>query len=220
MLSKLAIDLIMTVLMLTAMAYRITGNTAHELVGVSIGVLFVVHNLVNRRWYQAILKGKYHVFRALNTAVNLLLVVTMAALMVSGILISRTVFAFLPISDGAFARQIHILAVYWLFILVSIHVGMHWEMLINAARKMTGMIEPNRVCAGVLRVLALLIAIVGVYASLERDIGSKLILYYTYDYWDPDTSTLIFFAEYLSILGMYISGTYYVLKCIQRQKNE
>lgn len=117
MLSKLAIDLMMTVLMLAAMAYRITGNTAHELVGVSIGVLFIVHNLVNRRWYQTLLKGTYNGFRALNTAVNLLLVVAMAALIVSGVLISHDVFAFLPLNGGEFARHIHILAVYWLFIL-------------------------------------------------------------------------------------------------------
>lgn len=218
MLSKLAIDLIMTVLMLAAMAYRITGNTAHELIGMSIGVLFIVHNLVNRRWYLTALKGRCQLSRILGMAVNLLLLVAMVALMVSGALISLTVFAFLPMNGGAVARQIHILAVYWLFILVSLHVGMHWEMMINAVRKMTGMIEPNRLRTGVLRVLALLIAIFGVYASLERDFGSKLILYYTYEYWDPDKSALLFFAEYLSILGMYICGTYYGLKCVQRPK--
>lgn len=219
MLSKLIIDLVMTVLMLVAMAYRITGNTIHELAGVSIVVLFLIHNLLNRRWYQTLLKGKYNVFRILRTTANLLLLITMAVLMISGVLISRTVFAFLPVSGGMLARQMHILAVYWLFILASIHLGLHWGSIINTVRTITGFAGSNRVRTGVLRVLVILIAIFGVHASLERDIGSKLILYYTYDYWDTNKPTLIFFAEYLSIMGLYICGAYYVLKYGQPSKN-
>ena len=218
-LSKLSIDLVMTMLMLAAMAYRITGNTAHELIGASIVILFIAHNLVNRRWYQTLLKGKYNGFRMLNAAVNLLLLVAMAALIVSGVLMSRTVFAFLPIRGGMLARQIHILAVYWLFILVSLHVGLHWGTVINAAKTMVGIVGSNHIRTGMLRVLVILIAIFGVYASLERDIGSKLILYYTYEYWDANMPALIFFTEYLSIMGLYICGAYYVLKYVQRSKN-
>jgi hypothetical protein len=58
---RLAIDLTMTILMLVAMAYRITGNTIHEVVGVFLFVLFIVHNILNRRWYKAIAKGKYKI---------------------------------------------------------------------------------------------------------------------------------------------------------------
>ena len=216
--SKFAIDLTMTMLMLVAMAYRITGNTVHEIVGMSIVALFLLHNMVNRRWYQTILKGKYHVFRVLSTAVNLLLLVAMVTLMVSGALISRTVFAFIPLNSGAIARQFHILAAYWIFILTAVHVGIHWEIIIAAMRKMIGMTGANRVRTIAVRLLAVVIAVYGGYASFDRDVGSKLILYYTYEYWDPDKSALVFFAEYLSIMGMYIGGTYSVLKCVQRLK--
>jgi hypothetical protein len=58
MLIKLVIDFAMTMLVLVEMAYRITGNTIHELVGVLSLVLFIIHNFLNRRWYMAIMKGK------------------------------------------------------------------------------------------------------------------------------------------------------------------
>jgi hypothetical protein len=57
MLFKLVNDVVMTVLMLIAMAYYITGNTIHEIVGVVVLILFIVHNLLNGRWYKVILKG-------------------------------------------------------------------------------------------------------------------------------------------------------------------
>lgn len=77
MLFKLVNDLAMTVLMLIAMAYYITGNMIHEVVGVVVLILFIAHNLLNRRWYKAILKGKHNIPRILQIGINLLFLVTM-----------------------------------------------------------------------------------------------------------------------------------------------
>ncbi|MCO1604485.1 DUF4405 domain-containing protein [Desulfosporosinus nitroreducens] len=215
---KLAIDLVMTVLMLVAMASLITGNTIHELLGVSMFILFIVHNFLNRRWYQTVLTGKNNVLRVLNTAVNLLLLVTMAVLMVSAVPISRAIFAFIPINNGMIVRQIHVLAAYWGFILIAVHLGMHWRMILNAVRRITGITGTSRIRTIAVRVLAVLIVVYGVQASFDRNVGSKLIFYYTFDYLDVDESTLGFFIDYLSIMGIYICGTYYALKFVQKRE--
>ncbi len=221
MLSKPAIDLVMTVIMLVAMANRFTGNTIHELVGVLIFVLFIVHNILNRRWYQTVLnKGKNNVLRILNTAVNLLLLVTMVTLMASAVPISRTVFAFIPVNGGMIARQIHVLAAYWGFILMSVHLGMHWGMVIGVVSKMTGITGTNHICTMALRIMTVLIAVYGVHASFERDVGSKLILYYTYSYWNFDESAMFFFTDYLSIMGFCICVTYYVSKFVRNREKQ
>jgi hypothetical protein len=62
---RLVNDLVMTFLMLIAMAYYITGNIVHEVVGIVVLLLFIVHNFLNRPWYKAIFKGKYNVLRFL-----------------------------------------------------------------------------------------------------------------------------------------------------------
>ena len=218
MLIKLAIDLFMTVLMMESMAYRLTGNTIHELLGVALLALFIVHNILNRRWYRTVLKRKHNVRRVLNTAINMLLLVMMLMLMVSSVLISRSVFAFIPVDGGLIARQIHTLVTYWGFILISIHLGMHWRMIIGLIRKTLRIPYLNRRCTFAVRATAVLIAVYGVYAFFARDVGSKLILYYTYSYWNFDESAVFFFTDYVSIMGLCIFVTYYVLKFVQNRE--
>jgi len=49
------------------MAYRFNGNTFHEVAGISLFVLFIVHNILNRRWYKTIFRGKMNICRILNS---------------------------------------------------------------------------------------------------------------------------------------------------------
>lgn len=59
---------------------------------------------------------------------------TMIGSMVSGIILSRHVLSFLPISGGrAFARKLHMLSAYWGFALMSLHLGLHWSMIMGMA---------------------------------------------------------------------------------------
>ena len=47
--------------------------------------------------------------------------------MVSGIVLSRHVFAFLPIEGGrSWARVLHMIGAYWGFVFMSLHLGVHW----------------------------------------------------------------------------------------------
>lgn len=213
---KLVIDLIMTVSMLVAMAYPITGNMIHELVGVFLFVLFMVHNILNRRWYKTIFRGKYKVQQILSIAVNLLFLLTIAVALISAVPISRDIFSFIPINNEMIVRQIHVLSAYWGFILMAIHIGISWGRVINAARKMSGIITTSRVRTIMFRFLAVLIVVYGVQISFERDMGSKLLIYNPFGYWGFDESALKFVLDYLAIMGIYICGTHYTLKYIQK----
>jgi hypothetical protein len=214
---KLVIDLVMTVLMLVAMAYHLTGNTLHEWVGISLFVLFIVHNILNRRWYQTIFKGKHNVRRILQIAVNLLFLLSMAVVLISSVPISRDIFTFILINDDMIVRQIHVLTAYWGFIIMAVHIGISWGTIINAVRKMTGITGSSRICTIALRVLAVLIVVYGVQASFERNMGFKLTIYDPFGNWNPD-STMRFLIDYLSVMGIYICGTHYALKFIQKQE--
>ncbi len=214
---KLAVDLLMTVLILAAMACRLTGTTIHELLGITLFILFVIHNILNWGWYKSLLTGRYNTLRVFHTAVNLLLPITMLALLMSGVMLSRTVFVFMDLNGGLFARKLHMLSVYWGFILMSVHLGMHWGIIMDAVRKMTKITAENRSRTFALQIMAVLIALYGVYASFSREIGAKLILYYTFDFWNYDQSPVIFFVDYLSIMGLYVCVTYYAIKLVQRR---
>ena len=215
---RLVNDLVMTVLMLIAMAYYITGNTIHEVVGVVVLLLFVVHNFLNRRWYKTILKGKHNVRRILQIGINLLFLATMALMMISAVLISSDLFPFIPINNDTMLRQIHVQTAYWGFIIMAVHIGLSWGMIINSARRMTGLTGTSRTRTIALRILAVLIVIYGVHSSFEREMGSKLTIYNPFGNWFNDDSLIRFLIDHLSIIGIYICGTHYALKFIQRQE--
>lgn len=218
MLFKLLNDLVMTVLMLIAMAYYITGNTIHEIVGVMALVLFIVHNFLNRRWYLTILKGKHTLGRILQIGINLLFLVTMGMMMVSAVLISRDIFPFISVNNDMVFRQIHVQTAYWGFIIMAVHIGLSWGMIIHSVSRMTGILGTNRIFTIALRVLAVFIVVYGVRSSFEREMGSKLFIYNPFGNWFNDDSTIRFLIDHLSIMGIYICGTHYVLKFIQKQQ--
>ncbi|PLR67027.1 DUF4405 domain-containing protein [Bacillus sp. UMB0893] len=213
---RLVIDLSMTVLLLVAMAYHITGNIIHELVGVILFLLFIAHNTLNRRWYKMIFKGKHNVRRILSIAVNLLFLVSMAVVMLSSVPISRDIFAFIPINNNMILLQIHVMTSYWGFIFMAVHIGMSWGTIINAVRKMTGITGTSRIRTIGLRVIALLIVVYGVQASFEREMFYKLTVYNPFG-WNIDKSSMGFLIDHLSIMGIYISGTHYALKFVRKQ---
>ena len=56
---KRTIDVIMTVLLLFLMAYQVTEQAAHEWLGMGMVTLVILHQILNRKWYTALFRGKY-----------------------------------------------------------------------------------------------------------------------------------------------------------------
>lgn len=216
---RLVNDLVMTFLMLMAMAYYITGNMVHEVVGVVVLLLFILHNFLNRHWYKSILKGKHNLRRILQIGINLLFFVVMVVMMLSAVLISSKLFPFIPINNDMILRQIHVQSAYWGFIIMAVHIGFSWEIIINSVRRMTGITGTSRIRTIVLRILALFIVAYGVQSSFEGEMGSKLFIYNPFG-WSYDDSTFRFLINHLSIMGIYVCGTHYTLKFIHKQEKQ
>ena len=105
---KIIVDAAMTVILMLLMAFELIGRTAHEWLGTA---MFVVHHLLNRKWTSHLMKGKYTPIRIFQTILALLILICMLSSMVSGIVMSRYVFAFLPIKGGfGWARTLHMIA--------------------------------------------------------------------------------------------------------------
>ena len=136
---KIIIDILMTAALLFLMGYQLWGDTAHEIVGAGLFLLFIVHHILNRNFYKNLFRGKYTPMGILQFVIDGLVLAVMIMLMVSGITMSRHVFAFLPIHGGmAMARRLHILGSYWGFILMSMHLGLHWNQILGMLRKTAG----------------------------------------------------------------------------------
>ena len=133
---KIAIDAAMTLGLLFLMGYQLWGDVAHEWAGAGMFVLFIAHHVLNRNWYKNLSRGKYPPSRVFQLAVDGMVFLAMLGLMASGIMLSNHVFAFWDIHGGmSFARLLHMAASYWGFVLMSLHLGLHWGMFTGIARK-------------------------------------------------------------------------------------
>lgn len=68
--SKIIVDIIMTVLLLFLMGRQLTGNFVHEWMGTGIFILWMIHHILNRNWYHHLFQGKYTLMRMVQTVVN------------------------------------------------------------------------------------------------------------------------------------------------------
>lgn len=207
---KVGIDILMTILILILMAYSITGQQLHEYIGVSVFILFAVHNILNRRWYKNLLKGRYNSIRLFQTIINLLLVIIVMGLIVSGIILSSYIFSSLNISGGtALARSIHLVASYWCFIIISMHIGLHWGMVTSRLKKI-----PQKIIITI-RVIATIIAVYGGYLFIYYKIFDYMLLR-TQFAMGYEKSAVLFVVEYLAILICFAYIAYYISKLLRR----
>ena len=89
---KIIVDICMSLILLFVMAYQVTGDKYHEFLGAGMLVLFIVHNVLNFKWYSHIFKGKYSAVRVLRVIVNLATLVAILLTGYSGIVMSQHVF--------------------------------------------------------------------------------------------------------------------------------
>ena len=52
------VDVCLLVLLLCLMSYQVTGEEKHEWTGVTMTLTVIVHQLLNRRWYAALFRGR------------------------------------------------------------------------------------------------------------------------------------------------------------------
>lgn len=207
---KITIDLAMTILMLFLMVRQVTGDVAHEWLGAGMFGLWIAHHILNRKWYGHLFKGKYTPLRMLQTVTDFAVLLSALGLMVSGIILSREVFAFLPISGGiAMARSLHMLSAFWGFVWMAFHLGLHWNMVLGMARNAVRTESPKMLRVG-LRITAVLVAGYGFYAFIKNQFLSYMFLVSSFVFFDFERPALIFFAEYIAIMGLMVFLAHYI----------
>lgn len=208
---RLIIDILMTVLMPLLMAYSLIGETFHEAAGTLMLVLFIAHHLLNKGWFRSLKKSGYTAERALRTAVNLLLMVFMIAQPVSGITMSKHLYTFLNIPGTAAARQIHLCAAYWGFVLMSFHAGMHLRPL---ARK----ISKEKIRARVFAAAVTAISAYGVFVFVRRGFSGYMFQTQQFAFYDFSESAIRFAADYITVMILFMAAGYLSLSRLQRHR--
>ncbi len=214
---KLAVDVFMTLALLFLMGYQFWGEAPHEWVGAGMFLLFVSHHLLNGRWHKTLFKGKYSALRTVTLCVDLLLLLAMLAQMYSGIVMSRYVFAFLPGTGGmSLARRLHILGAYWGFLLMSVHLGLHWNMILGMLRKALKIKSKTKSPSMIAFAAGLTISGYGIWVFISRGFPTCLFLKSEFVFLDYSEPKIFFYMDYLALMGLCIFIAHYSTKLMEQ----
>lgn len=176
---KLLLDAAMIVVMVILMGPGVTGLPWHEALGTVVLLLFIVHCTINAWWFRAAAKKRHEkrtFFYLFRQSVNTLLLVDSVLLFISSIMISHTVFAFLGLSSSPIWVYLHRVSAYTELILISVHLGLHWKMILGAFRKALQVKAETKALTMFWRICSLVLAVFGIWASITRDIAGKYCL--------------------------------------------
>jgi len=123
---KLALDAVMLILLVLMYKKQVISMEFHEIGGLALIGLFIVHHLVNARWIGAttrklFAKGTPGMVRA-RYIVDALLLVAFLTVGITGVLINKTLFA---LRVGGNAKTLHYFASAVAILLMGAHLGLH-----------------------------------------------------------------------------------------------
>lgn len=205
---RMGVDCAMTVVLLLLMGYSRIGEMAHEWLGMLMFTLFVVHHILNRKWSAGLLRGNYTPLRVFQTALAALIFVTMLGSAISGMILSRYIFSWIDLNGAAMARTVHMLSGYWSFVLISLHLGLHWGMIVGMVSKKIP--EHKRSLAWIARAAAMLVACYGGYAMMKRQVLEYLFGITRFAFIDGYEPVVLFLVDYIAMMGLYTFVGHYL----------
>ena len=132
---KRIVDVCMTVILLCLMAYQVTGEELHEWIGIAMTITVIIHQILNRKWYAVLFKGKYNSVRIMMTVVNVMLIASFIFTAFCGMSMSSHAVPFLyGMAPVSFVRRMHLSMSHWSFVLMGIHLGLHIKPIFAKAR--------------------------------------------------------------------------------------
>lgn len=206
---RIFIDITMTILLIILMGYYITETKIHEILGITLFVLFSVHNILNIKWYKSIFEGKYSFQRIFHIIINLLLLIAMFGMMISSIMLT------INVSTIVLGRKLHMIFNSWLFILISIHIGLHFNGLMTKINKKM----KKNTFEYVYYLFIVMISVFGLYSVILSGLWEDMFWLKEYKFFDYEKNCITFYLEYSSIMFFISITTYSLLLVINKIKN-
>lgn len=100
------------------------------------------------------------------------------------------------------------LSAYWGFVFMSLHLGLHWSMILGIVKKHTGAASGAGKWA--LRWIALLAAGYGIYAFGKREIGSYMFLKNQFVFFDFEEPLVLFIPDYAAVMALFVFIGHYL----------
>ncbi|GLR59256.1 DUF4405 domain-containing protein [Rhizobium indigoferae] len=216
LLQRVMLPSLMLALLLLSLAYWWLDNVPHEVFGTGLFALLCWHIYANRTWFKNLTRGKYDAMRAVRVFLHAGLMANMLVLLVTSVVISKSVFAGLPIPDSVYLREIHWFASYWVIIVTGIHVGLHWERLRTSLLNHLGFRQTTPALRFVFLAMGAAFALQGLASFETLGVWTKLTFNYSLDFWDFTASVTPFFGHWLAVFMLPATITHMLMAIWRR----
>lgn len=186
---KLIVDILLFILMILEFSRNYMPTLWHEIIGIILLILVIIHLILNINYIKSINNGKYNLRRTIMLIINILFMLFFFISMIFGILSSQEILTFLNIKNLNIIK-LHKIFAYVSLLLMSLHLGINFS-------SMFGLIE-KKINKIVLILLSLLIIGFGIYSFIDLDFWNHITGKYGFSI--VTGNIIINTLEYLSIV--------------------
>ena len=203
----------LTVTLLLLMAFQVTEQLAHEWLGITMFALTVVHQILNRKFYSAIFKGRYNGLRVFQLIVNILLLLSFVCTALSGMMMSRFATPFLNgILPSSVVRQGHLALSHRSFVLMGLHLGLHLGIITSKLKKGAVRLALGAVMS--------VISVYGFYLFFKSDMLNYMLFKNPFAFLDYTKAWWLVILENLAMLLAWGYAAYLLslfLRCVTKK---
>lgn len=181
---KMVVDILLFILMLMEYSKVYLPGEIHEIIGICLIILVILHLILNKKYFKSILKGKYPLKRSLMLIINILFIVTFSVTCITGILSSQNILTFLNIGSLT-TIYLHKIFAYVSIIVLGMHLGINLTKLFDKIEN---------------KLIYVAIIILGIYSMIAVDFWNHLTGNYGFSL--VTGNIIINTLEYLCIILM------------------
>lgn len=190
---KRILDVVLTIALLLLMSMQVTKQLVHEWIGIAMFVLTILHHILNRKYYAAIFKGKYTPLRIFQLVVNTLLLLSFICTPLTGMMMSTHATPFMNgLLKTSLVRQGHLALSHWSFVLMGVHLGLHFGIITGKLKKGKIRIVSGAVMSG--------ISVYGFYLFFKSNISDYMFFKIPFAFIDHTKAWWLVLLENLAML--------------------
>lgn len=129
---KILIDVLLFIFTILLFDIELIGNLNHEILGIAISILILIHIILNFKWIKQVTKN----FKKVNSKTKVMYVVDVFTMLIylgaiiCGIMISDKIFNF-HMGSNLYMMLSHLIFGRLAIIIMFVHLGMHLDRLLN-----------------------------------------------------------------------------------------
>lgn len=186
---KIIVDILLFIFMLAEFSRVYLPPEIHEIIGICLIVLVIVHLILNGKYIRAIPKGKYNAKRTVMLIVNAGFFISFVLTTVFGVLSSQNVLSFINMGDLT-TVYLHKIFAYLSLVLMGLHLGINLGAMIDKIEEKVG--------KKALYLVFIVIILFGIYSFVDVDFFNHLIGNYGFSM--ASGNLIANSLEYLSIV--------------------